>query len=285
VTPAPADVQSSLERILSSDHFIHAERLSAFLRFAVERTLAGEGPALKEYLLGTEVFGRGTSFDPRLDPVVRVEARRLRAKLQEYYEGAGSGDPVRIVLRKGSYAPAFEAAPAVPEASAPAAYAPGRRFLWIGIAAAVVVAAIAGAVIASRTPPVPPAVGLVVIPADDAPEEQAFTDGVAESLAGELARNPRFRVVAWPRFLEYRGRRSDRATSHLGQVVSDLHADTVLWISSRRTEGRRKISAIWMKPDRGYKEWAGEFERGLTDDFAIQREIARSIADEVRNKN
>ena len=98
-------VRAALDRVLAAPEFVNATRLSRFLRFAVEKALAGAGAELKEYLLGVEVFDRGQDFDPRLDPIVRVEAGRLRGKLQEYYEGGGQGDPVRIVFRKGSYAP------------------------------------------------------------------------------------------------------------------------------------------------------------------------------------
>src|SRR5665213_1538221 len=63
---------------------------------------------LKEYLIGLEVFNRQESFDPRVDSIVRVEARRLRAKLDEYYQTEGRDDEILIELRKGSYIPLFE---------------------------------------------------------------------------------------------------------------------------------------------------------------------------------
>ena len=75
-------VGEELEKILASPIFVNSERLCAFLRFVVEQALQGSPP--KEYTLGIEVFGRDASYDPRTDPVVRVEARRLRYKLKEY---------------------------------------------------------------------------------------------------------------------------------------------------------------------------------------------------------
>ena len=81
--------------------------MSRFLRFTVERALDGKSEQLKEYVLGVEVFDRGASYDPRVDPIVRVEARRLRSKLQKYYESEGLGDEVVIDLPKGNYAPIF----------------------------------------------------------------------------------------------------------------------------------------------------------------------------------
>src|SRR5690349_4081930 len=78
-----------------------------FLRYIVEETLAGRAGELKEHVLGREACGRGDDFDPRLDPVVRVQAGKLRARLAAYYQGEGSEEPLRIHLPKGSYVPEF----------------------------------------------------------------------------------------------------------------------------------------------------------------------------------
>lgn len=101
------EIQAQLGRMLASKAFAHAERPSRFLRFIAEQTINGQGAALKEYLIGVEVFGRETTYDPRTDPIVRVEASRLRTRLSEYYEGEGHGDPVQIDLERGSYVPVF----------------------------------------------------------------------------------------------------------------------------------------------------------------------------------
>ena len=76
-------VLKQLERMLSSSAFRRAERSSALLRFIVEQTLGGQADRLKEYTLGAEALGRGESFDPRTDPVVRAEASRLRTRLEQ----------------------------------------------------------------------------------------------------------------------------------------------------------------------------------------------------------
>jgi TolB-like protein len=91
--------------------FFQSDRLCRFLRFTVERTLAGEGNMVKEYLIGTEVYGRPTSYRPSEDSIVRSEARRLRNKLREYYESVGGNDPVTIYYRPGSYVPVFRSQP------------------------------------------------------------------------------------------------------------------------------------------------------------------------------
>jgi TolB-like protein len=101
----PSDVTRYLARITQSGAFINSVRLSTFLRFAVEQTLAGRGDLLKEYTIGTNAYGRRADFDPSQDTIVRTEARRLRQKLQEYYSGEGKDDEVAIVFRSGSYVP------------------------------------------------------------------------------------------------------------------------------------------------------------------------------------
>ena len=75
-------IEDHLQRILASKEFASSARMSRFLRFAVERVMCGQSEQLKEYVLGVEVFDRKPSYDPRVDPIVRVEARRLRSKLE-----------------------------------------------------------------------------------------------------------------------------------------------------------------------------------------------------------
>jgi hypothetical protein len=85
-----AEIRAHLEKVLSSHALARSPRLSRLLRYTVEKTLQGQGGELKEYLLGTEVFEKGPAFDPSADTIVRVQARRLRQKLHEYYQREGS---------------------------------------------------------------------------------------------------------------------------------------------------------------------------------------------------
>lgn len=113
MTPIPEpDVRAELDRLLASKGFATAGRLSKLLRYTVDKTLAGETDQLKEYSVGIEVFERDEKYDPRLDSIVRVEAGRLRTKLDEYYNGEGTGSPVRISLPRGGYSAQFQSAPA-----------------------------------------------------------------------------------------------------------------------------------------------------------------------------
>ena len=101
--PDPEAVREQLEKILGSDGFKTSEKLSRFLRYIVEETLAGRAGQLKAYTIAVEVFGRELDFDPQANPAIRVEAGRLRSKLEHYYVKFRD-DPVRIHVPKGTYA-------------------------------------------------------------------------------------------------------------------------------------------------------------------------------------
>ena len=105
--PLPAGIRTELDRILASELFLRSDRLSAFLRFVVEETLKGDGAALKEHVIAMELYGKGADFNTAADPIVRVDARRLRDKLREYYASSPPG-AVIISVPKGSYTPVFE---------------------------------------------------------------------------------------------------------------------------------------------------------------------------------
>jgi hypothetical protein len=96
-----------LERILQSHVFQSSETLKAFLKFVVVKTVENGSSNLKEYVIATEVFGRNSNYDPRVDSVVRVHALRLRSKLQEYYSTEGKKDSLLIDLPKGQYSVVF----------------------------------------------------------------------------------------------------------------------------------------------------------------------------------
>ena len=107
--PEDADaLRGALARVVASEPFRNAPRLVSFLSFIVDKTIAGEAGGLKGYTIATQALGRRDDFDPQADPIVRVEAGRLRRALQAYYEGEGAEDPLRIVVPVGSYVPLLE---------------------------------------------------------------------------------------------------------------------------------------------------------------------------------
>src|SRR5215469_18959745 len=112
MSPVPADaVRRELDKVLASSGFVRNDRLSRFLRFAVERRLENRESELKESVIAVEVFGRKPDFDSKRDPIVRTEAARLRARLGEYYLNGGRTDPLIIEIPKGGYAPVFREIP------------------------------------------------------------------------------------------------------------------------------------------------------------------------------
>ena len=118
--PAPnpqSDASATLARVLGSQTFRQVERLKRFLDFIGRETIEGRGDRLKEYVIGVQVFDKEQLFDPRADPIVRVQARRLRARLERYYLEEGHNDEQIIDLPKGRYTPAFRPRTASPAAT------------------------------------------------------------------------------------------------------------------------------------------------------------------------
>jgi tetratricopeptide (TPR) repeat protein len=115
--PAPEAVREQTRKLLDSAVFASSPSLSRFLAYVVDETLDGRSAQVKEYVIGVSVLGRPDDYDPRLDPIVRVQARNLRNRLKIYYEGVGATDSVLIELPKGSYVPVFRWA--LPQAESP----------------------------------------------------------------------------------------------------------------------------------------------------------------------
>lgn len=129
-------VETALEQLISWPGLARSPQLARFLNYIVQAKLRGDEASIKAYAIAVDVFGRPQSFDPQSDPIVRVQARRLRAALDEYYAGDGAGSPVRINLPVGRYVPEFELRddlrPSVPVAEPespppPEGQAPARR--------------------------------------------------------------------------------------------------------------------------------------------------------------
>ena len=164
--PSAEDVRSALERLLQSEHFKSSPRASRFIQFVVETALAGNSSTLKEYVLGIEVFDRAPTFDPGTDTIVRVEAVKLRKRLDQYYHGPGATDPVVISVPKGAYVPHFRSSPNASPAT-------GR--------------------------PVGSTVSIAVLPFINLSSEPAndfWANGLTEELTSVLSRVSRLRVIS-----------------------------------------------------------------------------------------
>lgn len=105
--PSAQEIRAALERVVASEVMRSSPQLTAFLRFVVEAVLEGHSDRIKGYVIAVEVLKRGARFNPQIDPIVRVEATRLRRTLERYYAGAGADDPIVIALPRGSYVPTF----------------------------------------------------------------------------------------------------------------------------------------------------------------------------------
>jgi hypothetical protein len=105
--PSADLVKSALERLLSGGKLKLSERNRRFLSFVVLEALAGRGERIKAYTIAVDVFGRGSDFDPTHDPIVRIEATRLRSALSAYYEHMEPDEQVRILIPPGAYVPHF----------------------------------------------------------------------------------------------------------------------------------------------------------------------------------
>jgi adenylate cyclase len=299
--PAPADVRGQLERILASPQLAHAPALGALLRYVVERTLQGEADRLKEFTLGLEVFERGAGFDPRVDTIVRVQGRRLRAKLDEYYRGPGRSDPVRIDLPKGHYVPAFStqarvdmpatgagtvdaslAPPARTSATGRAAPRPGAR-PWLLAALALALALL---VAVQWWPPAADAPGaevraarphtIAVLPfVDMSPDRELeyLADGLAEELIHILAQSPSLQVTARTSAFTFKGGRADIPT-----IADALGVQYVIEGSVRKHDDRLRITVQLIDSASNAHMWSNIYESARAQAFEVQTDIAKAVA-------
>lgn len=249
VQPPAEEILAHLAKILASKIFVRSERLCRFLRVTVERTLAGETAEINEYVLGQEVFDRDQRYDPRIDSIVRVEARRLRNKLREYYSGPGSSDPVRIAFPTGTYIPVFTMAATAIEGARTTGQAPNPRTVAV----------------------------LPFVNLSSEPDQDFFCDGITEEILNALTALPELNVVARTSVFYFKGTNAD-----VREIGERLGAGTVIEGSVRKADQRLRISATAIKASDGLILWSDTFDRDLADVFAIQDEIARAVAGALR---
>ncbi len=244
-------VLAQLAKILTNPSFTASPTLSRLLSFLVDQTLAGKGHGLKEYTLAVKVFERPESFDPRLDPVVRVQASKLRSKLNVYYSGPGASDPLRIELPRGVYVPQFTLITPIRQPESDSFDKPSERL------------------------PV-----VTVLPcADLSPgrDQESLCDGIAEEITDALASVPSVRVTARTSAFCFKGRRED-----VREIGARLGATVVLESSLRRDGSRLRITARLTQVKSGISLWSRTLNANFSDVFAVQEEIARSIAGALR---
>ena len=252
--PVPVTaVRDQLARVVNSPGFISSVRLCRFLTHIVNRTIEGDIDSLKEFSIAMEVFDRTSDYDPNIDAIVRVEARRLRSKLKAYYEeGQGRVDPVLIGLRPGSYVPIFRWLDAHP--------AKCREEISIK--------------------PPPERICVAVLPfvnMSPEPEQDYFCDGISEEITNSLTRVSGLNVIARTSAFHFKGANID-----IREVGQRLGANLVIEGSVRKAGEQLRITAQAIRTESGHHIWSETFRRELKDVLAIQEEIAQSVADLLR---
>jgi serine/threonine-protein kinase len=239
---------AQLNRILTSKAFRQADRLKRFLSFVVAETISGRGDRLKEFAVGVEVFGKDTSFDPRNDPIVRVQARRLRAQLARYYREEGQEDELVIEMPKGGYAPIFR----------PLKSEPPKR-------------SISPALVSRNT--------VLVLPfSDHSPgsDQKYFCEGLSQEIIHTLAGMDAIRLVASSQTVDTEGRYDSR------EGASRQNAAMMINGSVRLADGEVRITTNLIDTASDCYLWSGSIDRKLENIFALQEEVARAIAEQMR---
>ena len=252
----PDSVQRHLEKVVVSAEMCRSKKLCQFLRFTVQEVLRGHGSELKEYAIAVGVFKRGREFDPGADPIVRVQARRLRSKLARYYQSEGRDEPIQIEYPVGGYSPVFvrrnpsegAARPMLP--AIPAEESSGAR-------------------------------RIAVLPfIDVGPEDsQSFSDGLTDELMHALSSWPGARVVARASCFQFKGKSDD--VRRIGEWL----AVSVLVSGSVRKEGSRlRVLVQLIDAESGLNLWSASYEFEMDGMLATQAKISREVAETLQSQ-
>jgi len=308
-SPGPALVRDQLERILGSSEFIGSDRTRRFLRYVVEETLAGRGDRIKAYSVAVAAFDRDESFDPQTDPIVRIEAGRLRRSLERYYLVVGATDPVRIQIPRGAYVPNFTFLNVQGSASGPSEDDPAHASMPTGevftpprprrairspgpiLALVAVLALVAGLAVLLMSlgsfreappvrKPVLPHPSLAILPFDISSSEQSaarLATGMTNEVVRELSRFSSVFVLG-PDSLQRFG-----AAPDVTLIGADAGVDFVLSGDILVASGRFQVSVQLSDAETGGIVWAERYDRSFTIDrmFDVEVEIARDIVRQI----
>lgn len=251
------EVRAELDRLLQSALFLQSDRLSRFLRFAIENALAGSTDLLKEYVIGTEVYDRKPPYHPSQDSIVRTEARRLRAKLKEYYESEGKQNPVFIYFRPGTYVPLFR------RNQTSARLLPGEPssqgdLLTKGVGVAVAV--------------------LPFVDLSNRPLSKLCAQGVTDELIHNLTRTDGVRVITRPSPPQ-----SVEAPYDIPALSQKMGINTVIEGTVREEYNRLRITARVLGAD-GFQMSSHRFETEATAEtlVQVQEQIATAFISRAR---
>ena len=247
--PTPEAIRDQLERILQSAEFRASDKQRKFLSFVVDETLEGRASQLKGYTVAVAVYGRSESFDPQVDPIVRVEAGRLRRALAHYYLTGGKNDPVRIEIPKGSYITTFHRVRISP---------PGAQMHTSERENS-----------APATGPSIAVMPLLNLTGDE--DQDYFADGLTEELTAELARYQEFQIIAAQSTLRFKGRKVD--PKEMGRT---LDVRFLLTGSIQKDLKTVKVAIRLIDTFTSTQIWGESYKRDLTAAYliALQEEIA-----------
>ncbi|HEY5795869.1 MAG TPA: adenylate cyclase [Bosea sp. (in: a-proteobacteria)] len=296
--PQEDDVRAQLTRILASADFNVPERVRQFLIYVCNQTLAGQADRIKAYTVAIEVFGRDASFDIQNDPVVRIEAGRLRRALERYYLLAGSAEPVLIDIPKGGYVPRFQWQRGRKEDSQEASgqeaarrggfakLTDGLAHPWLvgsALAAAVVVAVALGWVVSGpqqealpKRPLQPDGPSLVVKPfvnLSREPEGEYYAAGLGEELLAQLARFKELTIF---------GRETSDALSpdaSAPEIRRRFGNRYVLEGGIRLSDGKLRVTSRVLDGETSAIIWSGSYDAQLSADNIV--DIETTIASKV----
>jgi TolB-like protein len=245
-------VRDELQRILASPEFLASEKRRRFLSFVVEETLSGRADQLKGYTIATAVFGRGKDFDPAHDPIVRIQAAKLRRDLERYYLVVGESDPIRIDIPKGRYVPFIVETPEADPAM-DAAAAASRS---------------------SRTPATPSVAVMPLANLTTEPNQVYFLDGLVSELTMELGRYQDITAISCT------GAAATTDTpAEMKNLASTLGARFLLGGTLRRDSETAKVTLQLTDAATGLQVWSDSYRERLkaTEMIATQERIARDV--------
>ena len=295
-TPSESEVQAALAKLLGSAEFRRTRRIADFLRFIVEEELAGRGDRLKAFTIARQVYGRDENFDPRTDTVVRVDAGRLRSRLASYYESAGSGDPVRIEVPKGGYAPMFtwksdDTSTAERQAApAPVPAKPGQRSnKWFGALLVILIALFFGWLflesnrqadqvatdVTSGSVEDSSSAFLVMLPLmtlSNDELENRLAAGLQEAIITDLAKLSGLSVMAHASLMNL-----DPHTPDLGRLKQEFGATHVLRGSLEHEHDRIRVNIQLVDIDDGTTIWAQRLDSDIKNLLDLQDVLSNRI--------
>lgn len=243
-------VQQQLNKVLQSNVFTRSDRMKRFLRFIVEKTLKGEKETLKEYSIAVAVFDKPDDFDPRLDPIVRVEAGRLRSKLREYYMTEGREDSIWFRCPKRSYVPIFD----VQQPHS------GNQLPTLGS-------------LSSPGLSVPSIAVLPFVALGGKCDLACFCDGMTEEIINRLSLVGELKVAARTSVMQFKGSPRD-----VRQIGIQLGVGAVLEGSVRKAGKRLRVTAQLINVLDGYPLWSARYDKEWDDILSVQQDISQAIA-------